>query len=642
MKKNFKGIVYGLSTLMVAVQLLTVPVMASEIPQIDEVQTESIEETETAEATDAETEAVQTEAVQMEEVAQTAETETQTETNTETTEEVVETQSPEQSQELEVEVLEEGTYENEELGAEDASVYSEGGASNEDGSNLYLADKINGSVEEMAAEIRTNMVARNGSIDVFFSNYTQGIGTEALTQAVAYQSGIANDEGDYLRFNYARYEMTIYKITSGSDVYYKVTYKIDYLSSRDQENEVDAAIRTILDGLDVYNSTDFGKIKAVYDWLGKNVNYDNTSGDHAGYSKYSAYAAAVQKSAVCQGYTLLSYRLLNELGIANRAIPGNAGGVKHIWNIVPLYGLWYNLDTTWGAFADESGTRPSYDTFLRGSTDYPGHVREAEYETDAFNGAYPMSQTKYEWQAKSDTEAFVTRLYQVFLDRSPDASGLAMWTEELSSFKKTGAQVAYGFVFSDEFSGNNPSDENFVEYMYKGFLGRDADEGGKATWVENLSEGLSREFVYRGFAESAEFTELCRSYGIERGSVNLVQWRDRNELVTKFINRCYKNALGRNGEPDGLNAWAEAMLTNKNTAEAVAESFLFSNEFLEKNMSNKDFVKVLYNLYLDRNPDAAGESTWVAALEGGQTRQDVARGFSRSDEFKVILSRFNL
>ena len=51
-------------------------------------------------------------------------------------------------------------------------------------------------------------------------------------------------------------------------------------------------------------------------------------------------------------------------------------------------------------------------------------------------------------------------------------------------------------------------------YKRQVFMNREADEAGLSAWVNVLGEGQSREHVFNGFADSPEFQELCRSYGI--------------------------------------------------------------------------------------------------------------------------------
>ena len=111
---------------------------------------------------------------------------------------------------------------------------------------------------------------------------------------------------------------------------------------------------------------------------------------------------------------------------------------------------------------------------------------------------------------------FVTRLYQVCLNRKPDAGGLKDWKKRLSEHTSSGREVAYGFIFSQEFIGKNYSDADYVEHLYEAFMGRSSDAAGKTMWVDYLKKGWSREQVFDGFVGSDEFTKICNSYGIVR------------------------------------------------------------------------------------------------------------------------------
>ena len=119
----------------------------------------------------------------------------------------------------------------------------------------------------------------------------------------------------------------------------------------------------------------------------------------------------------------------------------------------------------------------------------------------------------------SGVEAFVTRLYQVCLDRKPDKDGLNDWVNQLKN-GKTGGEVAYGFVFSKEFKNKKLSNADFVEYMYSAFFGRKSDAAGKKYWVDQLDNGATKGHVFDGFIGSAEFKKLCAKYGIEAGNMN--------------------------------------------------------------------------------------------------------------------------
>jgi len=111
-------------------------------------------------------------------------------------------------------------------------------------------------------------------------------------------------------------------------------------------------------------------------------------------------------------------------------------------------------------------------------------------------------------------QSFVTRFYVQCLGRQPDTEGLNEWVGRLLNGSKTGADVAEGFVFSEEFTGMNHSNETFVTILYRAFFDREPDATGYKAWLERLAGGMSRKSVLDGFLKSQEFAGLCNSYGI--------------------------------------------------------------------------------------------------------------------------------
>lgn len=102
----------------------------------------------------------------------------------------------------------------------------------------------------------------------------------------------------------------------------------------------------------------------------------------------------------------------------------------------------------------------------------------------------------------------VFRLYQATLDREPDVGGLAGWANQmaLGASKLT---VVGGFVGSAEFQAKYGSTSNgqFVTLLYDNVLGRLPDPDGYAAWLIALNNGMSREQIVLGFADSIEFIE---------------------------------------------------------------------------------------------------------------------------------------
>ncbi len=127
--------------------------------------------------------------------------------------------------------------------------------------------------------------------------------------------------------------------------------------------------------------------------------------------------------------------------------------------------------------------------------------------------------------ARSDVEAFVTRFYQQCLNRGPDTPGLIGWSNALSDGTLSGSDIAYGFIFSDEFINFDTTNEDFVTILYRVFFDREPDPSGYEAWlnllnnytlskrVQNVYLDL-RELVLDGFIYSKEFENLCNRYGI--------------------------------------------------------------------------------------------------------------------------------
>ena len=117
-------------------------------------------------------------------------------------------------------------------------------------------------------------------------------------------------------------------------------------------------------------------------------------------------------------------------------------------------------------------------------------------------------------QTRLDVEAFVTRFYQQCLGRNPDHAGLEGWANALLDGSLTGSDVAYGFVFSQEFLNKNTTNEEYLPVLYEAFFNRQPDQGGWDGWLSELNRGTSREEVLNGFIFAAEFAKLCTDYGI--------------------------------------------------------------------------------------------------------------------------------
>jgi V8-like Glu-specific endopeptidase len=97
------------------------------------------------------------------------------------------------------------------------------------------------------------------------------------------------------------------------------------------------------------------------------------------------------------------------------------------------------------------------------------------------------------------------RLYQAAFDRAPDFGGLGFHINNLDNGVYI-TNVGAHFIASPEFSGKygNLTDDAFVNQLYRNVLNREADAGGLAYHVQNLSSTHTRADVLVGFSESPE------------------------------------------------------------------------------------------------------------------------------------------
>lgn len=82
------------------------------------------------------------------------------------------------------------------------------------------------------------------------------------------------------------------------------------------------------------------------------------------------------------------------------------------------------------------------------------------------------------------------------------------------------------------------------------------------------------------------------------------------------------------------------MLNQSNSGSYVARGFFHSQEFLGRNLSDEEFVTVLYRVFFDREPDPVGFANWTNALANNATRDQVIDGFAGSIEWQSTCARF--
>jgi hypothetical protein len=247
--------------------------------------------------------------------------------------------------------------------------------------------------EEAVELLRAGMVGRETKIAIKFKS--KDFLTEEMLASI-FDSAVEETgnpcEGDYLHWHIENFGAGGNYYIFWGYFYYDLVFNVSYYTDPEQEavliSEIEKLIASF--GFDE-TASDYTKIKTVYDYICENVEYDYGNLEKSAYSlKYSAYAALIDKKAVCQGYANLFYRIMGELGINCRIIAGRSKSQNHAWNVVELDGVYYNVDSTWDAGARK------YSYFLKCKNHFHDHNPNTEYTSDEFTRAYPIATSCYD------------------------------------------------------------------------------------------------------------------------------------------------------------------------------------------------------------------------------------------------------
>ena len=269
-------------------------------------------------------------------------------------------------------------------------------------------------IQEAAENLRQGLKDVETNVTVSFKLDKDGFdGTQQAADDLAVQiqelalahTGVP-DEGDYLLGYLVYLAPTNVSFTQSADGWqFTVTYYCAYWTTAQQEAELDTEIERLVQELELKSDlTDYQKISAIYNYICSNVDYDYEHKKDDSYAlKQTAYAAAVHKTSVCQGYATLFYRLALEAGVDCRYITGFSGEY-HAWNLVKLDEQYYYVDATWDSEAFQ------YQYFLKSTADFWDHQPDARFETEEFKAAHPIASKSYPHAITSEADFE----YQVF------------------------------------------------------------------------------------------------------------------------------------------------------------------------------------------------------------------------------------
>lgn len=174
-------------------------------------------------------------------------------------------------------------------------------------------------------------------------------------QAVSYKSGVTvSDNHDT--------GVTFTVDSSSVDLQKEGTYKVIYTATDSSGNTataertltvlpklvidrelVDSMAKKVLDKIITDGMSEHQKLKAIYDWIDRNITYVSSGETDIA---NAAYVAFEKKRGDCYNFYAVTTVLLDNCGIQNMMIERYKGSSTHFWLLVNIGTGWYHFDTT--------------------------------------------------------------------------------------------------------------------------------------------------------------------------------------------------------------------------------------------------------------------------------------------------------
>jgi len=112
--------------------------------------------------------------------------------------------------------------------------------------------------------------------------------------------------------------------------------------------------------------------------------------------------------------------------------------------------------------------------------------------------------------------------------------------------------------------------------------------------------------------------------------------------IQKFVRRMYKVCFDRDPDEAGFEGWCTGLKNGTENYRSIALGFLTGEEMTVRNLSDEEYVTEVYKALFDREPDEGGYNSWLNALKNGMTRAELVEGFIVCDEYSNICDEYEI
>lgn len=249
-----------------------------------------------------------------------------------------------------------------------------------------------------------------------------------------------------------------------------------------------------------------------------------------------------------------------------------------------------------------------YQRYINRSVDPTGLQTWQEFlasgQDDSFIQASIVGSEEVYANAGGTPQSWVTRLYQLVLNRDPVGGEEALWVNTLTADPGAKRQIAFGFLESQELSDQQVRTW-FAQYAPGGQTSPTPEVLKAASW--DLRRGLTEEIVLGNLLDS--------------GGDYLVSHPEGS-----WLRAMYRDALGREASPAELITWLHQFELGSNF-EVAGRQILYSAEYFDR------LVAGWYQTYLGRGSTQPERLPLVVQLVSGVSSQVLLRDLLAGSEY---------
>jgi hypothetical protein len=170
----------------------------------------------------------------------------------------------------------------------------------------------------------------------------------------------------------------------------------------------------------------------------------------------------------------------------------------------------------------------------------------------------------------------------------------------------------------------------------------DVDDDGITDNADNCLDTFNAEQLD---ADSDSIGDVCDDTPGCGGCGDPVCEKSLIDKVEELLTHYYLNILNRAPDSGGLTYWTDEIITLVSSGGDIKEGFIsmaqayfYSQEYLDKDRNDEEFVTDLYNTFFNRPPDLGGLNYWTDNLAQGMSRNEALDSFVYSAEFNAFMN----